>query len=84
MFCCTLIALLFSQPALAFGAIKARLFGSSGTPAVASNSTRQWRTVMAFGLISLDVVILATGLHFLTTISAASWATFAHICGFSR
>ena len=64
MFCCTLIALIFSQPALAYSAIRARLFGA-GTSAVEIDTARQWRRLMLFGLLSLDAVILISGIHFL-------------------
>jgi hypothetical protein len=85
MFCCTLVALVFSQPALAFGAIKARLLGSQAAFAL-PDTTRQWRHLMIFGLIGLDAILLVCGVHFLggVALSANPLATFAHICGLSR
>lgn len=64
MFCCTLIALIFSQPALAYGAIKARLFKTKDV-AVEIETIRQWRHLAIFGLVSIDAVMLVSGIHFL-------------------
>ena len=77
MFCCTLIALIFSQPALAYSAIKARLFGAEPA-AVGSDTARQWRHLMLFGLLSIEAVILVAGIHFLRDYGAP---TFRATCG---
>jgi len=77
MFCCTLIALIFSQPALAYSAIKARLFGV-GTPALEIDTARQWRNLMLYGLLILDAIILISGIHFLQVYGTE---TLRAICG---
>lgn len=85
MFCCTLIALIFSQPALAFGAIKARLLGTRRAEIVESDTASQWRYLMYFGLLTLDGVLLVSGGHFLFSgIFSNPLTTFAHICGLTR
>jgi hypothetical protein len=77
MFCCTLIALILSQPALAYGAIKARFFGK-GAASVEIDTARQWRNLILFGLLAIDAVIVIAGIHFLRVYGTS---TLRAICG---
>jgi len=77
--CCTLIALLLSQPALAFGAIRARLFGAG---ACATDGAFGRRLGAAAFLIGAETAIFAIGLRLVDPPSRAEnlSAALAHIC----
>jgi len=78
--CCTLIALLFSQPALVYGAIKTRLFArpSAAAPAVA----RDWRILGLMALGIAELLIASTGALAVSTTHPLLLREA--VCGFAR
>ena len=86
--CCTLLAILLSQPALFYSAVKTRLFGrgTSGRVALIEADARQgWRQVGIAGAIALELVLACAAAPYILTgagrtATAESATALWHIC----